>query len=67
MRELTEKDFAKAVKNPFFDALCLKTEVAVSRESYRIFEEIGKNNGVPAEIIMNRCLEDYALMLKDAD
>ena len=60
MRELTEEDFARAVKNPYFDKLCLKTEVAISRDSYRIYKEIGNQNGVPAEIIMNRCLESYA-------
>ena len=59
-RELTAENFAKATKNPYFEKLCLKTEVAISRDSYRIFEEIGNQNGVPPEIIMNRCLESYA-------
>ena len=63
MRELTAEDFAKAKKNHYFDILNLKTEVAIRRDTYKIFEEIGNKNGVSAEIIMNRCLEDYAKML----
>ena len=67
MRELTAEDFARCVKNPYFEKLNRKTEVAVRHETYRIFEEIGNNSGVPAEIIMNRCLEAYAKKLKAAD
>ena len=68
MRELTAEDFAKGVKNPYFEKLNRKTEVAVKHETYRVFEDIGKNNGVPAEIIMNRCLENYAKKLaSDSD
>ena len=33
MRELTEKDFARAVKNPYFDKLMTKVEVAITNIS----------------------------------
>jgi hypothetical protein len=61
----TEEDFARGVKNPYFEKLNRKTEVAVRHETYRLFQEIGSQNGVPAEVIMNRCLEDYAKMLTE--
>ena len=40
--EYTAEDFAKAVKNPYFEKLNKRTVVAVRHESYAIFEEIGK-------------------------
>jgi len=58
--EYTAEDFARGVKNPYFEKLNRKTEVAVRHETYRLFQEIGNRNGVAAEVIMNRCLEDYA-------
>ena len=65
--EYTAEDFAKAVKNPYFDKLNRKIEVAVRHESYNIFEEIGKKNGVSAEFIMKRCLDSYAKKLQEHD
>ena len=61
--EYTAEDFSKAVKNPYFEKLNKRTEVAVRHESYAVFEEIGKKNGVTAEFIMKRCLESYAQKL----
>ena len=63
--EYTSEDFARGVKNPYFEKLNIKTEVAVRHETYRLFQEIGAQNGVPAEVIMNRCLEDYAKLLEE--
>jgi hypothetical protein len=42
-----------------------KTEVAIRHEIYRIFCEIGKQNGVEPEVIMSRCLSDYAIRLHE--
>ncbi|MDR1704153.1 MAG: hypothetical protein LBS19_05665 [Clostridiales bacterium] len=61
--EYTAEDFSRGIKNPYFDKLNKKTEVTVRRDIYKIFADIGKKNGVSAEIIMNRCLTDYAKML----
>ena len=65
--EYTENDFARGVKNPYFEKLNRKTEVAVRHETYKIFQKIGNQNSVPAEVIVNRCLEDYAKMLDEDD
>ena len=65
--EYTAEDFAKAVRNPYFDKLNKRTEVAVRHESYAVFEEIGKKNGVTAGFIMKRCLESYAQKLQAHD
>lgn len=65
--EYTAEDFAKAVKNPYFEKLNRRAEVAVRHESYAVFEEIGRKNGVSAEFIMKRCLESYAQRLQEHD
>ena len=65
--ELSAADFERGVKNPYFDKLNKKTEVAVRHEIYQIFQEIGEQNGVAPEVIMSRCLTDYAKMLKEDD
>lgn len=66
-RELNEKDFQHAVKNPYFDKLCRKVEIAVKHEDYEIFLETAKLNGarVKPEDIMKRCLADYAKILRE--
>jgi hypothetical protein len=38
-------------------------EVAVRHEAYKIFTDIGAQHGVEAEVIMSRCLADYAKQL----
>ena len=65
--EYTEKDFEKAIKNPYFDKLNIKTEVAIRRETYALFQEIAEQNNVSPEIIMRRCLESYAKRLTEED
>ena len=34
IRELTEKDFERSVKNPHFDKLMTKAEVAITKEDW---------------------------------
>ena len=65
--EYTTADFAKGVKNPYFDKLNKKTEIAVRNEIYMVFREIGEKNGVEPEVIMSRCLTDYAKSLQEHD
>jgi len=65
--EYTASDFAKGVKNPYFTKLNKKTEVAVRHEIYQIFCEVGEKNGVKPEVIMSRCLTDYAQRLQEND
>ena len=65
--EYTAEDFAKAVKNPYFDKLNIKTEVAVRHEVYQVFCEIGEKNNVKPEVIMSRCLTEYAKSLAEDD
>ena len=65
MRELTAEDFKRGKKNPFFEKLCRKTEVAIEREAYAIYEEVAKARGVTPEMVMQRCLERTAKELKE--
>jgi len=64
--EYSETDFAKGVKNPYFDKLNRKTEVAIRHDVYSVFEDIAKQNGVTPEFIMQHCLMDYAAELGKA-
>jgi len=65
MRELTADDFKKGIKNPFFDKLCRKIVVAISHENYAIYESIAKKRGVTPEMVMQRCLDEYAKILDE--
>ena len=65
MRELTIDDFKEAKKNPFFHKLNKEVETFIRHEDYKIFEEIAEKNGVTPDIIMNRCLTDYAKRLQE--
>jgi len=67
IRELTEKDFDRAVKNPHFDKLMTKVEVAVTKEDWATFCEYGKINGVPPELIMRNGLTEWAKELREDD
>ena len=63
--EYTAEDFEKGIKNPYFEKFNTKTEIAMRREVYQIFCDIGKQNGVEPEVIMSRCLSDYAAKLQN--
>ena len=65
--EYTVEDFRGAVRNPYYSRLNKEVVVAVRHEVYEIFCEIGKQNGVEPEEIMNRCLSSYAKRLKEHD
>jgi len=64
--EYNEADFAKGVRNPYFNKLNKKAEVAIRHDVYGVFEDIAKQNGVTPEIIMQHCLMDYAAELGKA-
>ena len=66
-KEYTADDFAKAVKNPYIDKLVTRIEVPVPNEVYKIFKQVGDDNGVGPEVIMNRCLRLYAKRLAEDD
>ena len=65
--EYTAEDFEKAIKNPYFDKLNKEVLVAVRNDVYQVFLNVAEENGVKPEIIMNRCLVDYAKMLQEHD
>jgi len=67
IREISEEEFAKGVQNPYFEKLMTKTEIALRKEDYLTFCEVGKINGVPAEMIMRNCLADWAQKLREND
>ena len=73
--EYNEADFAKGVKNRYFDKLNRKGtveidgktyEVPIRRDVYNVFEDIARQNGVTPEMIMQHCLMDYAAELSKA-
>ena len=67
IRELTEADFARAVKNPHFDKIMTKVDVAITNEDWETFCEVGKINGVPPELIMRNGLSIWAEELREDD
>ena len=64
-RELTEKDFERAVKNPHFDKLMTKVEIAITKEDWVTFCEYAKINNVPPELIMRNGLSCWAKELRE--
>ena len=67
IKEITESEFAKGVQNPYFHKIMTKTEVALRKEDYATFDEVGRLNGVPAEMIMRNCLAEWAKKLREHD
>ena len=65
IKELTADDFARGVKNPYFEKLMTKTEVAIRKEDFATFEEVAEMNGVTAEMVMRNCLSDWAEKLRE--
>jgi hypothetical protein len=67
VKEINAEDFSRGVKNPYFDKLMTKTEIALRKEDYSIFCEVGEINGVPPEMIMRNCLADWAQRFREHD
>ena len=65
IRELTEKDFERSVKNPHFDKLMTKVEVAITKEDWATFCECARINNVPPELIMRNGLSHWAKELRE--
>jgi len=65
MRELTAKDFEKAVKNPHFSKIMTKVEIPVSKEDWATFCKLAQINEVPPEIILQNCLADFAEEIRE--
>jgi len=67
MSEITAEEFNRCIRNPYFDKLMTKTEVALRKEDYSLFQEVGEMNGVTAELIMRNCLADWAERMRAHD
>ena len=67
MKDETPGKEKKVISNPYFTKLNRLVEVAVRHETYKVYSDIGEMNGVEPEVIMNRCLEDYARILQEDD
>ena len=67
MRELTEEDFARGVRNPHFDKLMTKIEIAIRKDDWNTFCELSKLNGIPPEVIMRSCLANFAEEIRNDD
>ena len=67
MRELTEADFARGVKNPHFHKIMRKVEVPIKHEDYDYICEVAKMNNVRPEMIMSRCLAQSVKSMKELD
>jgi len=65
MREFTEADFAKAVKNPYYHKLNTDVTIGVRNQDYDLFKKYADESGVEVETIIRRCLIDYAKMLRE--
>jgi hypothetical protein len=63
----TIDELKKGVTNPFYRKLNREVTVAIRHEDYAVFSDAAKQNGekVTPEVIMRRCLADYAKMLKE--
>ena len=60
MRELTEADFARGVKNPHFDKIMKKIEIAIRKEDWNTLCDLSKLNSIPPEIIIRNCIASLA-------
>jgi len=67
IRELTEKDLERSVRNPYFSRLMTKVEVAITNEDWDTFCEYAKINNVPPELIMRNGLSDWARELREEE
>jgi len=67
MRELTAKDFERAVKNPHFDKLMTKIEIPISNEDWATICQLAQINEVRPEIILQNCLADFAEEIREDD
>ena len=67
IRELTEEDFARGVKNPHFHKIMEEVLVAVTKEDWATFCEYAKINEVPTELIMRNGLAKWAKELREPD
>ncbi|MCL2361017.1 MAG: hypothetical protein FWC73_04280 [Defluviitaleaceae bacterium] len=67
IRELTEKDFERSVKNPHLTKLMTKVEVAITKEDWAVFNKYAKINNVPPELIMRNGLSDWAKELRESE
>ena len=67
MRELTAKDFERAVQNPHFNKIMTVVEVPVSKEDWATFCELAKLQEVRPEIILQNCLAEFAEEIREDD
>jgi len=65
MRELTAKDFEKAIRNPYFDKIMTKIEVPISKEDWATICQLAKINEVRPEVIIQHCLADFAEEIRE--
>jgi hypothetical protein len=65
INEITAEEFSRGVKNPYFEKIMTKTEIALKNEDYAVFCEVGKMNNVSAEMIMRNCLADWAQKFRE--
>ncbi|MCL2171369.1 MAG: hypothetical protein FWB71_04390 [Defluviitaleaceae bacterium] len=63
--EYSLKDFRGVMKNPFYDKLITEVVVPVRNEVYQVFVDIAAQNGEEPEMVMRRCLADYAKKLQE--
>jgi len=65
--EYTVEDFAKGVKNPYFEKLNKRIEVIVSNEDYAYFSAIAEINEETPQDLMRRCLRIAAKEMREHD
>ena len=66
-RTLTQEDFDRAVRNPFFYGLNKKVEVDVRNDDYELFSKIAEMNEETPESVMRRMLINSADFIREHD
>ena len=60
MRELTAKDFARGIRNPYYEKIMTNIDVEITKEDLNTINELSKLNGLPVNLIVRNCLADFA-------
>jgi hypothetical protein len=64
--EYTRENLKGLRRNPYAHKLNTEVTVAVQNDAMEVFDDISRRHGVAPEVIMSRCLTEYAKKLQEA-
>ncbi|MDR0936874.1 MAG: antitoxin [Oscillospiraceae bacterium] len=65
---LPEYDFSTAIRNPYVKPrIRREVTIPIDSELYDYFEQKAEDVGVPVDRIINRCLDDVVIRLRNAN